>query len=65
MTMLAFKIISLLLILGVTLLSGFYPFLKKFILKEEQNFLIAEALAAGVFLSVALTSISVITPNPF
>ena len=49
-----FKIVSLLLILTTTLLSGFYPFFKKFTTKQEQNFPIAEALAAGVFLSVAL-----------
>lgn len=49
-----FKLICLLLILAVTLLSGFYPFFKKFQSNKEQSFPIAEAMAAGVFLSVAL-----------
>lgn len=50
----AFKFICLLLVLCVTLLSGFYPFFKKFTSSKEQAFPISEALAAGVFLSVAL-----------
>src|SRR3990167_2593815 len=49
-----FQLISILLILSITLLSGFYPFFKKFTSDREQSFPIAEALAAGVFLSVAL-----------
>ncbi|OGT41514.1 MAG: zinc transporter [Gammaproteobacteria bacterium RIFCSPHIGHO2_12_FULL_40_19] len=49
-----FKLVSLLLILTVTLLSGFYPFFKKLKSNNALNFPIAEALAAGVFLSVAL-----------
>lgn len=49
-----FKIICLLMILSVTWLSGFYPFFKKFTSGKDQTFPIAEALAAGVFLSVAL-----------
>ncbi|HLB56402.1 MAG TPA: ZIP family metal transporter [Coxiellaceae bacterium] len=49
-----FKLICLLLVLSVTLLSGLYPFFKKFTSEKDQAFPIAEALAAGVFLSVAL-----------
>lgn len=49
-----FQFVSILLILSITLLSGFYPFFKKFTSGKEQNFPIAESLAAGVFLSVAL-----------
>jgi len=49
-----FKFTSILLILSVTVLSGFYPFFKKFTSHQEQSFPIAESLAAGVFLSVAL-----------
>lgn len=49
-----FQVISILLILSITLLSGFYPFFKKFTTDKNQAFPIAESLAAGVFLSVAL-----------
>lgn len=52
--MFTFKLVSVLIILSITLLSGFYPFFKKFTTKKSQSFPIAEALAAGVFLSVAL-----------
>lgn len=49
-----FKLVGLLLILSATLLSGFYPFFKKFTSKKNTGFPIAESVAAGVFLSVAL-----------
>lgn len=49
-----FQIICLLLVLSITLLSGFYPFFKKFTTNKTQSFPISEAMAAGVFLSVAL-----------
>jgi len=49
-----FKLISILSILCITLISGLFPFFKKISSSEEQSFPIAESLAAGVFLSVAL-----------
>lgn len=49
-----FQLISILSILSITLLSGFYPFFKKFTAEKSQTFPIAESLAAGVFLGVAL-----------
>ena len=48
-----FQFVSILLILSITWLSGFYPFFKKFT-SDEKAFPAAESLAAGVFLSVAL-----------
>ncbi len=43
------KIISLLLILSITLVAGFYPFFKKLKTKQSHAFPIGESLAAGVF----------------
>ena len=48
------KIISLLLILTVTLLAGFYPFFKKLKTKQSHAFPVGESLAAGVFLGAGL-----------
>lgn len=49
-----FKLISIFSILCITLISGLFPFFKKVTSSGEQSFPIAESLAAGVFLSVAL-----------
>jgi zinc transporter ZupT len=48
------KIISLLLILSITLVAGFYPFFKKLKTKQSHAFPIGESLAAGVFLGAGL-----------
>ncbi|OGT44634.1 MAG: zinc transporter [Gammaproteobacteria bacterium RIFCSPHIGHO2_12_FULL_38_11] len=50
----AFKLVSLFLVLIITIIAGFYPFFKKIKNGKEQNFLIAESLAAGVFLGAGL-----------
>lgn len=49
-----FKLVSVLLILVATWLSGFYPFFKRWTSEKNTGFPIAESIAAGVFLSVAL-----------
>lgn len=48
------KITCLLLILVVTLLSGAYPFIKKYKTKQHVKFPIGESLAAGIFLGAGL-----------
>lgn len=48
------KLISLLLILAITLLAGYYPFFKKFKCKQGNDFPYGESLAAGVFLGAGL-----------
>lgn len=49
-----FKLVGLISIFFITLLSGLYPFFKKFKSTQALSFPIAESLAAGVFLSVSL-----------
>lgn len=49
-----FNLISILLILLITVISGSYPFFKKIVSGGEQNFPISESLAAGVFLGASL-----------
>lgn len=49
-----FSLISILLILSITLISGAYPFFRKMVIGGEQNFPISESLAAGVFLGASL-----------
>lgn len=50
----AFQWLSLIVILTITLLSGLYPFFKKWKTADAVGFPIAESLAAGVFLGAAL-----------
>lgn len=50
----AFEIVSILLILSITLISGSYPFFRKMVSGGEQNFPASESLAAGVFLGASL-----------
>ncbi len=54
MSMLLFKLLSLILILLITLLSGLYPFVKRLRQSEGREFPIGESLAAGVFLGAGL-----------
>jgi zinc transporter ZupT len=49
-----FSLISVVVILSITLISGSYPFFKKMVSGGEQNFPISESLAAGVFLGASL-----------
>lgn len=49
-----FQLLCMVSILSVTLISGFYPFFKKYTSIAEQSFPIAESLAAGVFLAAGL-----------
>lgn len=49
-----FSLISVLVILLITLISGSYPFFKKRVPSSGQNFLVSESLAAGVFLGASL-----------
>lgn len=49
-----FSLVSLVVILSITLISGSYPFYKKMVSGGEQNFPISESLAAGVFLGASL-----------
>lgn len=49
-----FKLLTLLAILLMTLVSGFYPFFHKWKTSEVKAFPISESLAAGIFLSVSL-----------
>jgi solute carrier family 39 (zinc transporter), member 1/2/3 len=52
--MLLFKILSSLLIFGVTCLSGFYPFFKQFKSPGDHHCIWGESLAVGVFLGAGL-----------
>ena len=52
--MFVFNVVSILLILSITLVSGLYPFFKKKVSGGEQNFPSSESLAAGIFLGASL-----------
>lgn len=49
-----FKLLCMISIFSITLISGFYPFFKKFTSAAKQSFPNAESLAAGVFLAASL-----------
>lgn len=54
MMALSFKWLALLLIFGVTLVAGSYPFFRKYKDKVHRDFPIGESLSAGIFLGAGL-----------
>lgn len=60
-----FTVISILLILSITLISGSFPFFRKMVSGGEQHFPISESLAAGVFLGASLIHMLGAASNAF
>lgn len=54
MNLLNFKLLAAILILIITIIAGFIPFLKKHVAKMPTDFPIGEAFACGVFLGAGL-----------